>query len=168
MNMNAIPSHSRKYMNTTPFLFRLTLTSGLAVFMSCASLTLEQVDFGWPVEARLTVSERNIVEEDRSPTTFNVAALALEEFQDSSALRGATLRMIRSNEGFYFVTGPRFKNVYVFASAPNELRLTSKVEVSQVGLRDPALNQRPPFVELVDAPSMTLRLTSDDIAEDSK
>jgi len=155
-------------MSQIPFLLRLTLTSGLAVFISCTSLTLEQVDYGWPVEAKLTVSEKNIVEEDRSSTTFNVAALALEEFQDSSALRGATLRMIRSSEGFYFVTGPRFKNVYVFVSAPNELRLTSKVQVSQVGLSDPALNQRPPFVELVDAPSTRLRLTSDDIAEDSK
>jgi hypothetical protein len=154
-------------MSTTRFLRQSILLASLSALGACG-VTLESVDFGWPVEARLPVSDRNTVEETRSPVTFSVANLAREEFEDSSALRGSYVRMIRSGEGYYFVTGPQFRNVYVFSPGPHELRLHSKIEVSASGLKDPALNQRHPFVELVDGPGLRLRLTSDDIAEDSK
>jgi len=155
-------------MKTSSSPIRTALCVSLIGLSSCASLTLEHVDFGWPVEAKLTVNDNNTIEEDRSSTTFSVANLSMEEFQDSSALKGTTLRLIRSSEGYYFLTGPRFKNVYVFSPAPHELRLSGKIEVSQSGLKDPALNQRTPYVELIDGGSLTVRLTSDDIAEGSK
>ncbi len=78
------------------------------------------------------------------------------------------VRLIRSSEGYYFLTGPRFKNVYVFESGEAELSLKTKIEVSKGGLANPALNQRPPNIELVDGDSFRKLLSSDDIVEGKK
>ncbi|MER3524090.1 MAG: hypothetical protein C4326_08485 [Ignavibacteria bacterium] len=132
---------------------------------SCASLTLEQVDYAWPVESVLTVQENNIVTEGRHALTFNVAPLAEKEFNNPNALIGKQIRLLRNTSGYYFVTGPKFKYVYVMAPKAGELTLYSRLEVSKEGLKKPALNQRLPYVELLDAGSVRLLLTSDDIFE---
>ena len=92
----------------------------------------------------------------------------MEEFQDSTALRGAKLRLLRSNEGYYFLTGPRFKHVYVFAPGAAALSLNKAILVAEGGLKNPALNQRPPYVELLDGEGFRRLLTNDDIAEVKK
>jgi len=145
------------------------VVAGVILFLpSCASLTLEQVDFGWPVEGVLVVNNANYIEEGRYALAFNVAQLALEEFQDSTALRGATLRVLRNTEGYYFITGPKFKNAYVFSPGPHELSLKSKIEVTKYVLRNPAFNQRPPYVELIDGDNYRVLLTSDETVEGKK
>jgi hypothetical protein len=153
-------------MKTSALFFVLPIA--LIALSGCSSLRLENVDFGWPVENVVTVTDRNTIEEGRYIVSCNVASLAQEEFQDSTALRGQSLRLLRSSEGYYFVTGPKFKNVYVFKSGPRELSLESKIEVSKSGLKSPALNQRPPYVELLDGESFRRLLTSDDIVEGKK
>jgi hypothetical protein len=132
---------------------------------ACASLTLEQVDYAWPVESVLTVQENNTVSEGRHALTFNVAPLAQKEFQDPNALKGKQIRILRNTEGYYFITAPEFKHVYVMAPHAGELTLHSRLEVSQQGLRKPALNQRMPYVELLDGTSVRLLLTGDDILQ---
>lgn len=139
-----------------------------AVLFSCSSLTLENVNFAWPVESVLTVGQDNRVEEGRYALSLSVAQLAEKEFEDSTALRGSQLRVIRSGEGYYFVTGPRFKNVYVFAPGAAELSAEGIIEVSQTGLSNPALNQRPPHVELLDGPDFRKLLRHNGIVEDEK
>jgi len=135
---------------------------------SCSSLTLEKADFGWPVESPLKVSATNTVEDVRYAVAFPVAPLAMAEFADSSALLGSTLRVIRNHEGFYFVTGPRFKHVYIFAPRAGALVQSAALEVSTTGLASPAFNLRPPYIELVDAGSNPRLLTSSDIVEGKK
>jgi|WetSurMetagenome_2_1015567.scaffolds.fasta_scaffold281393_2 hypothetical protein len=135
---------------------------------SCAGFKLENVDFGWPVESVVTVSPGNRIEEVRYAVTANVAPIALAEFQDSTALRGAKLRILRSSEGFYFVTGPKFKNVYVFASDASTLSLYSTIHLFDLGMHDPALNQRPPYVELIDGQNFRRLLSNSDIVEVQK
>jgi len=148
---------------TFPLLAAALIAAGLS---SCSSLRLEPADFGWPVESALTVAPANTVEETRYGVTFNVAALADEEFGDTSALIGTTLRVLRSAEGYYFVTGPRFEHVYIFAVGVHALSLESKVRVvpeqenGRKGLRNPALNQRPPYVELLDDGGLRVLLSS--------
>lgn len=139
-----------------------------AVLFSCSSLTLENVNFAWPVESVLTVSNSNTVEEGRYGLTCSVANIASEEFQDSTALRGAKLRVLRNSEGFYFLTGPKFRHVYVFKGGVNQLSLNSSIEVSKIGMQNPALNQRPPYVELIDSDLPRIMLTKDDIVEGKK
>jgi hypothetical protein len=55
----------------------------------------------------------------------------------------------------------------VLRPAPSELRLESRIAVAPNGLQDPAFNQRPPYVELLDG-GRAIRLTSDDIVEAKK
>ncbi len=140
----------------------------LMAVASCSSLRLDGVDFGWPVESVVTVSGTNMIEDLRYSVRAEVAPLAQEEFQDSTALRGARLRLLRSSEGYYFLTGAKFKHVYVFAAGPSSLTLTKAIPVSEGGLRNPALNQRPPYVELLDGDALRMLLTSDDIMEAKK
>jgi hypothetical protein len=127
----------------------LSLLLGVAVG-GCASLTLEDVDSGWPVETVAKVGPDNRVVDTRYALSARVTSLAMEEFQDTSALVGRDLRIIRSKEGYYFMTGQRFKNVYVFAPSDGSFSLEKKIEVSPTGLQSPALNQRSPYIELVD------------------
>jgi len=134
----------------------------------CSTLSLEQVDYGWPVESVLTVSQSNVIEDVRYGLRTGVGAVAQEEFQDSTALRGARLRLLRSTEGYYFLTGPRFKHVYVFAAGPSTLVLNKAIPVADAGLKSPAFNQRPPYVELIDGDTFRRLLSSDDIVEVKK
>ena len=136
---------------------------------ACSSLRIEHVDFGWPVESALTVSDRNTIEEPRYALSMNVAALAEAEFQDTSALKGATLRVLRSAEGLYYVTGKSFAHVYVFSAGESALvqetaiAVTPETDGGRRGLRNPALNQRPPHVELLDEGSPAMLLSADGI-----
>jgi len=147
-------------MRTPAFLLSAALLTG------CSSLTLQNVDFGWPVESVLTVDRHGSIADPQRGLSADLTPLSVAELQDSLALRGMTVRIIRSSEGFYFLTSARFKNVYVFSPGEKELSLKKAIEVSPQGLRDPALNQRPPHVELLDAglPKPVL-LTSGGIVE---
>jgi len=149
---------------------RMFVLSAISVLLlpACSSLRVDHVNFGWPVESVVTVTDDNMIDEGRYIVSCSVARIAYEEFQDSTALKGVKLRLLRNSEGYYFLTGPRFKDVYVFTPEESELALKSKIEVSANGLIDPALNQRPPFVELLDGSSFRKLLTSDDIVEGKK
>jgi len=150
-------------------LARYSLLLGSTLLLaSCAGLRLDRVDFGWPVESVTTVSNANMIEDVRYGFAAGVAPIAMEEFQDSTALRGAKLRLLRSNEGYYFLTGPRFKHVYVFTPGAAALSLNKAILVAEGGLKNPALNQRPPYVELLDGEGFRRLLTNDDIAEVKK
>jgi hypothetical protein len=144
------------------------VTPVLAILCACSSLTIRDVDYGWPVESVLTVGPEDQVEDRRYSLVFDATPLAFAEFQDSTALQGSALRLLRSAEGFYFVTGRRFKHVYVFQQGAHELSLMSQIQVSPNGLKDPALNQRPPHVELIDGAGVRLLLTSGGIYEGEK
>jgi len=136
-----------------------------ATLVSCASLKIENVDYGWPVESVVTVGEDNMVLDKRYSITFPTSALAMEEFENPDALKGSKLRVIRNAQGYYFVTGPKFRHVYVFGPGEGTLSQEEKILVSETGLKDPALNNRPPNVELVDGDAFTKILTSSGVLE---
>ena len=140
----------------------------LATLCGCSTLTIKDVDFAWPVESVLPVGPGDRVEDRRYSITFEATDLAVAEFQDSLALQGTTLRLLRSAEGYYFVTGKKFKHVYVFKQDSHELSLMRQITVAPTGLNDPALNQRPPHVELIDGTGLRLLLTRDGIFEEAK
>lgn len=142
----------------------LTLVA-MVLLSSCSTLTIRNVDFGWPVESVQTVSASNRIEDVRYALSMSASSLATEEFEDSTALIGREVRILRSRDGLYFITGPRFRSVYVFATSTGELSLTNKLEVSPTGMSNPALNQRSPFVELLDGTSFRRMLTGDEIIE---
>ncbi len=144
----------------------LACTAASVVFFACGT-TIDGVRYAWPVESVLTVGNDNIVEDGRHALKFSVAAIAEKEFADSTSLRGKEIRLLRNNEGFYFLTGKKFKNVYVLSSGTATLHVKSQIGVAPKGLDDPALNQRLPYVELLDGKTI-IKLTEDEIVEGKK
>jgi hypothetical protein len=125
----------------------------------CASLTLAPVQYQWPVESVLTVDEKGMVDEARYNITFNVKPLLFEETADSIHVSGIELRIIRDMSGYYFMTAPKFKNVYVFASDEGRLKLERKILISETGSASPAFNQRPPYIQLINGKEKPLLLS---------
>jgi len=148
---------------------KLVVLSALLIVIetACTMLTLQPADFSWPVESALKVDDKGNVTEERYSTDFNTIALFYEEFQDSMAYKGKSIHLIRNNQGDYFITGNEFKNVYVFKASEGTLVLEKKIFISEFGLKEPALNQRSPYIELLEGDNK-INLTSDGIEGGSK
>ncbi len=121
----------------------------LSTLGACSMLTLHPANFAWPIESVLPVSDEGMVLEDRYSIEFNTVSLFFEEFQDSSAYNGNSIRMIRDNGGYYYITASKFKNVYVFRAEDGSFVLHNKIFISEFGIEDPAFNQRTPYIELI-------------------
>jgi len=139
----------------------------ILITAACSVLTLQPADFSWPVESALKIDDKGNVTEDRYSTDFNTIGLFFEEFQDSMSYKGKEIRLIRNNWGDYFITGKKFKNVYVFKASEGTLVLENKIFISEFGLNEPAFNQRSPNVELLDG-DYKINLTSEGIEGGSK
>ena len=148
---------------------RIIISSILLLFITaaCSVLTLQPANFSWPIESVLPVDDNGKVIEDRYSIEVNTVGLFFEEFQDSLSYKGKEVRMIRDNQGFYFITASNFKNVCVFKVDEGKLVLENKIFISEFGLQTPAFNQRDPYIELVDGTSK-MNLTHKGIEGGSK
>ena len=117
---------------------------------ACSVLTLQPANFSWPLESILPVDDNGKISEDRYSLEVNTVGMFFEEFQDSLSYKSKEVRMIRDNQGFYFLTSTNFKNVYVFKADEGKLVQENKIFISEFGLQTPAFNQRDPYIELVD------------------
>ena len=143
------------------------ILSSITLLAACSSLKLEPAQFGWPIESVLKIDNDGSVKEDRHSINFNTKAMFFEETQDTLSYSGKSVRVIRSNEGFYFMTAANFKNVYVFSVEKNAFSLENKIEINETGLTNPAFNQRSQFIELIDN-GTSYKLTSEGIEEGKK
>ena len=135
----------------------------LVIAAACSTLKLQQADFAWPVESVLFVNDDGMVTEGRYSISFDIRGLFFEEFQDSSVFKGKKIRIIRDVNGFYFITAEKFKNVYVFKMDNGAMILDNKIRVSETGITNPVLNQRPLYIELIDdSKSIYLTITGSD------
>jgi hypothetical protein len=139
----------------------------ILITAACSVLTLQPANFSWPLESVLPVDDNGKVSEDRYSLEVNTVGLFFEEFQDSLSYKGKEVRMIRDNQGFYFLTASDFKNVYVFKADEGKLVQENKIFISEFGLQTPAFNQRDPYIELVDGTSK-MNLTRKGIEGGSK
>ena len=122
----------------------------LAIILSaCSTLLLRPADFSWPVEVALKPDAKGNVQEARYQVSFNVKALLFEELQDSVTFTKHTLHILRDRAGYYFITAKGFKNVYVFGQGDGALKLEKKILISEKGLEAPALNQKTPYINLI-------------------
>jgi len=135
------------------------------IAFGCSSLTLSPVHYQWPIESVLTVDGKGNVDEARYFITFNVKPLLFEETKDSVHVSGIELRVIRDMDGYYFMTAPKFKNVYVFASDEGKLKLEKKVMVSETGLTSPAFNQAAPYIHLLNGKEKSITLSKDGVQQ---
>ena len=133
---------------------------------ACSTLMLQPADFSWPVEAVMKVDNNGNVQENRYSISFNSKDLFLQETGDSLGYKNKELRVIRDVKGYYFMTANNFKDVYVFNPVDGALQLKNKIEISDsLKMKNPALNQRPPYIELIYG-SKHVNLTADGIAEE--
>ena len=149
-----------KLINFLPFLL-------LAIAAACSVLKLQPADFAWPVESVIDVDENGKVSDDRYSISFDTKGLFFEETEDSSAYVGKKIRMLRDINGYYFITAEKFKNVYVFQMDNGAMVLNNKIFISELGMEDPALNQRAPYIELIDG-GKSLYLTYNGIDRNKK
>ena len=136
------------------------IISSILLFLitaACSVLTLQPANFSWPLESVLPVDDNGKISDDRYSVEVNTVGMFFEEFQDSLSYKGKEVRMIRDNQGFYFLTSYNFKNVYVFRAEEGKMILENKIFISEFGLQNPAFNQREPYIELLDGTNkMTL------------
>ena len=143
---------------------------GISFFIlaGCSSLILKPADFAWPVESVLSVDSQGKVQSERYSFSVDVKALLFAETQDSVNISKINLRIIRDVKGYYFITASQFKNVYIFEQTVGGLKLKNKILVAQNGLTEPALNQRVPYVQLVNGKNPALLLTEEGVFEGDK
>ncbi len=141
----------------------IIFAAALSLF-GCSSLVLQPADFSWPVESVLKSDAVGMVAENRFAVSFSITELVLRERGESQSAAGVTVRVIRDREGYYYVTAPQFKNVYVFTAVDGTMKQCRKIEIGETEMTDPKFNQRDAFIELVNGPAK-LALTKDGILE---
>lgn len=127
----------------------------------CSSLQLQPADFSWAAEEILDVTNGGMVSAERYSVEFNVQPLLAKEFASDSMMAKNTkmVRIIRDRAGFFYVTGPKFKNVYVFGQGEGSLSLSNTISISpEKPMDDPKFNQRDSYIELING-SGKLHLT---------
>lgn len=128
----------------------IVLSLSLLFIYNCSSLTLKPVSYAWPIESVLNVKPDGTVEDPRYAIKFNALQIFAAEYEKAVDIDGAQVRIIRGNNGYYFVTSQGFKNVYIFSSGDGELNLENTIKVSDFGMESPAMNQRIPNIEVLD------------------
>lgn len=120
------------------------------LFTGCKqSMVINRVDFSQPIESVLTPDEDGTVVDPQNGLKFNIKPIQYIETQDTSSVMTKEVRYIRGHEGFYYITAPDYKNVYVMAPEEGKLELVKKLTVSEAGIKQPALNQRNSYVQLL-------------------
>lgn len=122
----------------------------LLIFLgACSTLVLKPADFSWPIETVLKVEDNGNVQAKRYSIKFNTRNLFLKETGDSLGYQNKQLILIRNEKGYYFMVADNFKNVYVFQNNDGVLKLEKAIKISDsTGIKNPAFNQRPPYIEL--------------------
>lgn len=131
-------------------LFIIMITASLTI-VGCSSLQLQPADFSWAAEEIVDVNGKGMVDAKRYSVAFTVTALLAQEFgADSAAAKGTKeLRLIRDKAGFYYVTGKKFKNVYVLAQADGALSVAATLAISpEKQMDDPKFDQKGSYIEL--------------------
>ncbi len=136
------------------------------VVAGCSPLMLRPANFAWPIEDEIRSDSLGMVHEDRYSLTFSVKPLMYAEMKDSVHVANKPIRLIRGVRGYYYITAPEFKNVYVFAQGNGGLVLKKKIPVSKEGLASPAFNQRAPYIELINGDAKPIYLNIDGIRKE--
>lgn len=124
----------------------ILLAASLA--LSGCALTLKPVDYSWSFESVLTAGPDGMVKGEPKTVTFNATELFREETGQAGPVDGKTLRVIRSVDGYYFVTSPGFRHVYIFDGKEKALTLWNKVLIDEKGMDKPFFNRRDRGIEL--------------------
>lgn len=130
------------------------------------TLVISKVDYSQPIETVLTPNENGHVTDAGNNISFNMLPLQYQETRDTTSVTTKEVRMIRGRNGFYYITASGYQNVYVMAPDKGSLKLEKKIQINKEGVRDPAFNQRNPYVQLLNkSTGETYALTQKGIAK---
>ncbi|PAU95497.1 hypothetical protein CK503_00070 [Aliifodinibius salipaludis] len=113
------------------------------------SMVISQVDYSQSIESVLQPDEDGTVEDPKHGITFNIKPIQYAETQDTSSVTTKQVRYIRGNEGYYYITAPDYKNVYVMAPEKGKLVLKETLKIGDKAIAEPAFNQRNTHIQLV-------------------
>ena len=142
----------------------ILLTASLAL-PGC--VTLKPVDFSWSYESVLTAGPDGVVRGEPKTIAFNAQPLFQEETGQPGSVEGKTVRIIRNDVGYYFITSPGFKHVYILRGGESKLTVWSRVLIDEKGMEKPFFNRRERGIELV-ANGKTYLLDKDGILPEVK
>jgi len=127
----------------------LVWVAAMALALSgCATVTIKPADFSWSFESVLTANSAGIVSGEPKTIAFDAGTLFREETDSKATAAGKTVRVIRDREGYYFVTSPGFRHVYIFSGSRDRLTLRKKVLIAPEGMEKPFFNRRDRGIEL--------------------
>jgi hypothetical protein len=121
----------------------------LLALPGCASVTLKPVDFSWPFESVLTTDASGFAKGEPKTIGFNATELFKAETNAPATGADKVVRIIRDDAGYYYITSPGFKHVYIFEGGDGRLTLEKKVLVAEAGIEKPFFNLREQGIELV-------------------
>ncbi|MCP5062906.1 MAG: hypothetical protein GY936_10625 [Ignavibacteriae bacterium] len=142
---------------------KLFLLFIIALFTGCSGIILEPANFAWPIESVMETNEKGFIQENRYSFSVNVKPLFFAERNDSASFKKESVRVIRGNKGYYYMIASGFKNIYLFSVDNGQMLVKDVIFVSEFGVDLPALNQRNPYIELLEGESTLLFLNSDGI-----
>ena len=136
--------------NYLRYVILCVLCTGVAI-SGCKQqgMVISKVDYSQPIETVLEPNNKGMVHDVQHGIKFSVMPLQYAETQDTSSVTTDQVRMIRSSEGYYYITASGYKNVYVMEPEAGKLELVKKIQVSEKGIAKPAFNQREPYIQLV-------------------
>lgn len=113
------------------------------------SMVISNVDYSQSIESVLQPAKDGTVEDPKHGIVFNIKPIQYAETQDTSSVTTKQLRYIRGQEGYYYLTAPNYKNVYVMAPEKGKLVLKESLKVANKGISKPAFNQRMTHIQLI-------------------
>jgi len=144
------------------------LAATLFIISGCSqSMVISRVNYSQPIESVLTPDEDGVVRDGRNGIAFNMLPLQYEETQDTSSVTTSELRYIRGKKGFFYITAPAYRHVYLMTPEEGALELREKFLIGETGIDEPAFNQRDTFIQLVDrAAGDSYRLTPEGLEKE--
>lgn len=129
------------------------------------SMVISKVDYSQSIESVLKANNEGMVEDLKHGLRFNIKPIQYAETQDTSSVTTKKIRYIRGHEGYYYLTAPGYKNVYVMAPEQSKLVLKETLEISEEGIDEPAFNQRLTHIQLLNQSTGDVWKVSEDNIE---
>ena len=118
------------------------------LFYSCSSFKIEAVKYGWGGEVFINPDENGNIIMSKNSMSFNILPVLKEENLDQKP-KDIKIRIIRDENGYFYLTANKFKYVWVFISGESLLVLENKIEIyEEKTLDDPKFNEQKPHVKL--------------------
>jgi len=115
---------------------------------SCSSFKLEGVKYGWGGEVFINPDENGNIAMPKNSMNFNILPVLKEENLDQKP-KDIKIRIIRDDDGYFYLTAHKFKYVWVFVGDESSLVLENKIEIYEdKPLDDPKFNEQKPHVKL--------------------